>query len=423
MNGLDTVKIEHRNQDQRGEPRIEAAVVKDKSAVHCRGRGADNGTDKSRNNAPFPSVFACNGAKSGCKRQAVDVGLGRKRPGNVQSAHGTNAAGSHKQNGISQSDGSNVFGMLSVSREGQRGKRNANGGARKADALGQKRENLGQEEHQIEVCQNTKSVYTKVDKANGHTEFIGKIEAVPRAFQERAVIAEGAAVEQKAEQLTKSKEDDEKDIHKSPINVPKAFIIVGVLPYYRFGRHDAKRFVKEAVYKNTEHSQSEPRLVHIVTAVHSGGSGQERGNEKTRAKAEQNRHQNAYNVYVCPRNIDVDAKRIAEQKIADKGRKCRGEHCHVQIFAQGILCGKAVNDNADKGRPHIDKIKSVKAMGNNKNVRRKGGRRCARATDENKQIASKTAKSCIEQRACKTSYAEIVGNELGRACTNAEEIL
>ena len=95
----------------------------------------------------------------------------------------------------------------------------------------------------------------------------------------------------------------------------------------------------------------------------------------------------------------------------------------MQIFAQGILCGKAVNDNADKGRPHIDKIKSVKAMGNNKNVRRKGGRRCARATDENKQIASKTAKSCIEQRACKTSYAEIVGNELGRACTNAEEIL
>ena len=273
MNGLDAIKIEHRNQDQRGEPRIEAAVVKDKSAVHCCGRGADNGTDKSCNNAPFPSVFACNGAKSGCKRQAVDVGLGRKRLGNVQSAHGTNAAGSYEQNGISQSDGSNVFGVLSVSREGQRGKRNANGGARKADALGQKRENLGQEEHQIEVCQNTKSVYAKVDKTNGHTEFIGKVEAVPRAFQERAVIAEGAAVEQKAEQLAKGKEDDEKDIHKSPINVPKAFIIVGVLPYYRFGRHDAERFVKEAVHKNTEHSQSEPRLVHIVTAVHSGGSG------------------------------------------------------------------------------------------------------------------------------------------------------
>ena len=112
---------------------------------------------------------------------------------------------------------------------------------------------------------------------------------MPRAFQQGAVIAEGATVEQKAEQLTKRKEDDEKDIHKSPINVPKAFVIVGILPHHRFGRHNAKRFVKEAVHKNTEHSQREPRFVHIVAAVHSGGAGQECGNEKARTEAEQYR--------------------------------------------------------------------------------------------------------------------------------------
>ena len=165
---------------------------------------------------------------------------------------------------------------------------------------------------------------------------------MPRTTQERSVIAEGASVKQKAQKLARCKEDDEKHVHKSPIDVSDTFVIMSVLSLHRRGRLNAKRAVKEAVNEDAEHSQSEPRLIHIVSAVHSGRSRKERRDKKARTEAKEDRQYNTNNIYIYAHNIDVNTKRVAEQKIADKGGECCGKHCNVQIFSQGIARGKAI---------------------------------------------------------------------------------
>ena len=82
---------------------------------------------------------------------------------------------------------------------------------------------------------------------------------------------------------------------------------------------------------------------------------------------------------------------IAKQKVADEWRKCGREHSDMQIFTDRMFCDQAVDQNADEGRPHIQKIKSVKTMRNDEKICRKGFCIGARFADEDHQIAGKSA--------------------------------
>jgi hypothetical protein len=78
-----------------------------------------------------------------------------------------------------------------------------------------------------------------------------------------------------------------------------------------------------------------------------------------------------------------------------------------------VLGYEAVYQNADKGRPHIDEIKSVKAMGDNKQICRKGGAVGVSFAYCDYKRAGKAADSRIKERACETTEGKIVGYKLG----------
>ena len=209
--------------------------------------------------------------------------------------------------------------MLSVCRKSECRKGNANRGARKSCALRQKRKYNRQQKHQIEICQNTKSVYAKVDKARRHAEFIGKVKPVARTVEKRAIIAKTASVEQKAEQFAKCKQDNKEDIHKRPINVSYTLVILGVLSHCRFCRGNTERFVEEAVNKNAEYAKRKTCFIHIVAAVHRRHTGEERGNKKACNNAERNREDYTQNAEFT--DFERASGGIKEQEVAYEGRE------------------------------------------------------------------------------------------------------
>jgi hypothetical protein len=60
---------------------------------------------------------------------------------------------------------------------------------------------------------------------------------------------------------------------------------------------------------------------------------------------------------------------------------------------------QTVNENAYKGRPHIDKVQSVKAMGNDKQICREGGAVRTRFAEQHDHYAGQTAHPYVEQSA------------------------
>ena len=85
----------------------------------------------------------------------------------------------------------------------------------------------------------------------------------------------------------------------------------------------------------------------------------------------------------------------------------------MQVFAHGMLRDEAIDENADEGRPHIEDVQTVKAVRDDEDIRRKGRGIRLRLADKNDQIASETAKACVEERARKASEIEIVCDKLG----------
>ena len=71
-----------------------------------------------------------------------------------------------------------------------------------------------------------------------------------------------------------------------------------------------------------------------------------------------------------------------------------------------------VNENTNKGWPHIDEIQSVKAMSDHKQIRRKGDAVGMRLAEQHDKHTGKTAYSRIEQGARETAQSKIIGHEL-----------
>ena len=165
--------------------------------------------------------------------------------------------------------------MLSVSRKGQSRKDYANRRPCKAYARGKLRKNLGQNEYQIKICNYAHSVYCDINQANRHSEFIGKIGSVACAFQKLLVLSYASAIHKKADDKRANKENRKEHVYKSAISIRKR-IIFGIF-YHCIGRQgDSKRFIHKRIDKNSKQSDSKPRLVKTVSAMHRGSTRQKR---------------------------------------------------------------------------------------------------------------------------------------------------
>ena len=282
--------------------------------------------------------------------------------------------------------------MLTVCREGQRGKENACGGPRKRHAIGQEGKHRGKPEDHVEIRQNAKAVHTEVDQTQRHTELVRIIHAVARAGGKLAVIPKAPAVEVEAENQRNQEDGGEEGVHENIVQTAEGLVIrIGAKTRF-MGRH-AHGLIEEAVNKDAQDSDGKSRLVHIVAAVHCRRPGKQRRHKKACHNAEGKGHSDAQ--HVERPNLPAAEGRVEKQKVADKGRQCRGKHGDVQVIADRSLGQQTVDHHADKGRPHIDEIQAVKAMGDNQKIRRKGGAVGTGTADQNDEGAGKSADARI----------------------------
>ena len=300
--------------------------------------------------------------------------------------------------------------MLSVCGKGQRRKGNTDSRARKADTLGQEGENFGKNENDIEICQNTKSVNTDIDQTYGHTEFIKEGYTVARAVNELFISVKASSVEEKAHEDRCGEKNQEKDIHKSAILIRKR-IVGGIFNDQRFGLGCTKRFIHKGINKDTENTDGKSRLIHIEAAVHCRRAGEQGGNDKSCRKSEKDCQNDTKRGDLRLAKFKVAAERIAEQKVADERAERRGKERNVNVFTERLFRDEAIEQNADKGRPHIDKIESVKAMRDDEHIARKGGGRGFHTAEQNDGVAGKSANGGVKKRTAKTAKTEIVGDK------------
>ena len=84
----------------------------------------------------------------------------------------------------------------------------------------------------------------------------------------------------------------------------------------------------------------------------------------------------------------------------------------MEIVPAGVTGEHAVDHHADEGRPHIDKIQAVKAVGNHQNIRRKCGAVGTGAAEDHNQCARRAANSRVKKGGGKTAQSKIVGHQL-----------
>ena len=317
--GLDVVEIENGDEDEGGEAGVEAAVVKDKSAVHFCGYGADDRAHKAGEDAVAEAVLAGDRAKAGRKREAVDVRLVGEGPRNVKS--GDLADDNHKreERNIAHRDRENVADVLAVGGEGKSGKNDSDGRAGEAHAGGQAGENRRNYKDKVQVCEHRKAVYGDVDHTNLHSEFIGEVGAVAGALKQLAVATQASLVEDESDNKRKREKDDEEHVHKATIAVRKRIVCV---VYYRSASRlfNAEGAIHKGVEEYTEDADSKSGLVKAVSVVHRCRSGQERGDNEADGEPAHERKHHADPVDVKGRGV-VIPYRVSEAKLTYKGGK------------------------------------------------------------------------------------------------------
>lgn len=415
--GEHVIGVEDGDHDQCGKSGGEATVEEDEAAVHtCRGRAYDC-VDQTCKQALLPTVFSGNGTKSRCEGNAVDIRLRGKHPRNGSVEESVYDANECKEHDIAENDGSDVSRVLSVCDERQRGKDCADGGTRKSRGDGQLngRENyaeqIGHDEDDVQICEKAEPVNAEVDKADGHSEFRREIGSASRAAPKVVVIVKISAVHEKAEDDRCQEENEEKDIHEYDVRIVEGFVD-GVISDNDVRRGKSERTVEQCVRANTEDTDGKPRLIHIVALLYCGYTGEQRGNDKARKRAENDCEDHAGKAELDCSEVEL-TDGVTEEQVADEGRKRGGEHGDVQIFADGGLGDQTIDQNAYEGRPHIQKIKSVKAVRDDENICREGFCVGSRSAEEDHQIAGKSAQSCVEKRACQASQIKIVCDQLG----------
>lgn len=390
--------------------------------MHGCSRGADDGADKACQNTDLPAVFTCKGTQTRSEGDAVDVTLCGECPRHVHIADETNSGYDREQQGISHRDGPNVARMLTVCCKGKRGEGNTYGSARKADALRQEGEDFGQNENHIEIREDAKSVNTYVDQTHGHAEFVKEVCAVACAAQKLRISMEAEAVEREAKEDRGGKEQDEKNVHKAAICIGQG-IIFGIYDGDDLRRIDAEGAIHKGIDENAEDAEGKTCFIHIEAAVHGGRAGKKRRDNETDRNAEKERKAYAEDGGLNLTCGKLFTEGITEDEVTDEGTECCGEKGNVNVIAVACFCQLAVNEYADKGRPHIEKVETVKAVSHDEHISREGGGGCLYTADLNDDIAGKTADSGVEKGTAKTAEGEIVGDELGGGSQDAEKVL
>ena len=234
------------------------------------------------------------------------------------------------------------------------------------------------------------------------------------------IIVKISAVHEKAEDDRRQEENEEKDIHEYDVRIVEGFVD-GVISDNDVRRGKAERTVEQRVRANTEDTDGKPRLIHIVALLYCRYTGEQRGNDKARKRAENDCEDHAGKAELDRSEVEL-SDGVTEKQVADEGCERGGEHGDVQIFADGVLGDQAIDQNAYEGRPHIQKIKSVKAVRNDENICREGLGIGSRSAEEDHQIAGESAQRRIKKGACQASQIEIVRDQLGGGRQNAEEI-
>lgn len=382
--------------------------------------------NETRKQSFFPSVLASDGAKPRSEGDTVDVFLRGKHPRERFSEKSVYDANEGKERDIAQNDGSYVFWMLSVSGKRQSGKEGTNGWARKSCTNGKQdggknhAENFGCDKDDVQISEKAESVNAEVDKADRHSEFDGKIGAASGAFPKTVIVMKVSSVHKKTEGDCRQKEDKEKDVHEHDIRMIEG-IVHGIVADYDVGRRKAERTVEKRVRTDAENTDGESRLVHVVALLYTRDTGEQSGDDKSRNRAEKDREEHAEQAEPDRSEMEL-SDGIAEQEVADEGRERGRKHGDVQIFADGMLCDQTVDQNADEGRPHIQKIESVKAVRDDEEICREGFCVGFRSAQKDHQIAGKSAECGVKKRACQTAQIEIVRDQLGRGGQNTEKI-
>ena len=312
--------------------------------------------------------------------------------------------------------------MLTVCRKGERGEGDTHGSAREADTLRQEGEDFGENEDHVEIREDAKSVNTYVDQTHGHAEFIKEVCAVARAAQKLRISMEAEAVEREAKEDRGGKEQDEKDVHKAAICIGQG-IIFGIYDGDDLGRIDAEGAIHKGIDENAEDAEGKTGFVHIEAAVHGGRAGKKRRDNETNGNAEKERKAYAEDGGLHLACGELLTKGIAEDEVTDEGSERCGKKGNVNVIAVACFGQLAVNEHANEGRPHIEKVETVEAVSHDENISREGGGGCLYTADLNDDIAGKTADSGVEKGAAKTAEGEIVGDELGGGGQDAEEVL
>ena len=389
--------------------------------MHIGGNGAYRCAEHARDHSVAEAVLARDRAKPRGEGKSVDIGLRRQRPRDIKPRKQTYNGNNCPKHRVADGDGKDVARVLTVRRKRQRGKDNADRRARKAHSCGQGGEHLGQNEHDIQVRDDEKPVDGNIYHTKRHTEFVGKIRAVARAFYELCVVLDAPPRQDYACKQGRGKENEEKYVHKAAVGVGKRKI---ARVFYRRsrGRVNAERVVHKGVDENAEKSDGKPRLIEIVPSVHGGSAWQKGQHDEADGNAADDGDGKTYPINARDVGV-VPADRVAEKHLADEGGKGGREKGDVNVFGNLFLHNGAVQQNADEGRPHIEKIKSVKAVRDDEHISRKRRGVGAHPANENDGVCKQAANGGVEQRAAEPAKREIVGNELARRGQNAAEIV
>ena len=281
------IGIKNRDHNQSGQSCGESAVVKNKSAVHACGRRAYDCVNQAGEQTFFPTVSACNRAKSCGESNTVDVCLRGKHPRKRFSEEGVYNTHDSGQCDIAEHNGCDVSWVLTVGGKGQCSENGADRGTcetcsdRKTD-LGEKQsKKLRRKEDRIQISKNTKSVNPEIDETNGHSEFGGKIKSVSCAFDQSAIAVKGFSVHKKSEEDCGEEKNEEKDIHEHKIGIVEGFIY-GIVTDNNIRRGKTEGSVQKRVRTNSENSDSQSCLIHIVASLYRSNTGEQSRDDESR---------------------------------------------------------------------------------------------------------------------------------------------
>ena len=408
--GLDVVEIKDGDQNKGGKAGIEAAVIKDESTVHLCSYGADDRAHKSGKDAVSESVLSCNRTKSGRKGEAVDVRLGRERPGDIEAAYLANDNHEDEERNVANRNREYVSYMLTVGSKCKCGKYDTGSRTGKTNAHGQTRENGRNDEYEIKIRKHRKAVYGDVDHADLHSELIGEVSAVAGTFKQFTVAAHASFITEESDDKRKCEQQNEENVHKPTVTVRKR--VVCIVCYRRAaGLFNAKRAIHKGVEEYTENADGKAGLIKAISMVHSGSSGQKCGDDESDSKSAYERENHTDPVNVECRRI-VISYCVSEAKLADEGCERGGEKCDMDIFANLLFSDDAVKKNTDERRPHIKEIQAVEAMRHDEHITRKNGGISLCTAKIYDKVGAQATDRRIEKRAAKATESEIIGNEL-----------